>query len=58
MIDKTNLTKNIEYLREQLYILISYKELTDTKVVECSQKLDNLLTEYEKFNGTIKKSNN
>lgn len=58
MINTTNLTNKIEYLREQLHLLISFKDLTDIKVVECSQKLDNLLTEYEKINSMSSESNN
>ena len=39
--------KDIEKLREELYLLLLYKELTDNKVVKCSQKLDKLLVKYE-----------
>lgn len=41
------LKEKIEFIRESLLKLISYNELTDTSVVNCSQELDNLLTEYE-----------
>jgi hypothetical protein len=39
--------KDIEKLREELYLLLLYKDLTDNKVVKCSQKLDKLLVKYE-----------
>jgi hypothetical protein len=58
MINKNNLTNNIETLREQLYSLLTLRGLTDTIVVECSQKLDNLLTEYEKYKLNSPQSNN
>jgi len=43
------LKEKIEFIREALLKLISYKELTDNSVVNCSQELDGLLTEYEKL---------
>jgi len=43
------LKERIEFIREYLLKLISYKELTDNLVVNCSQELDILLTEYEKL---------
>jgi len=43
------LKEKIEFIREVLLKLISYKELTDNSVVNCSQELDTLLTEYEKL---------
>lgn len=42
------LTDKIEKIRDILHSLISCNnKLTDEHVVECSQQLDNLLTEYE-----------
>lgn len=42
------LTEKIEKLRTMLYNLInSNKQLTDNKIVDCSQELDKLLSEYE-----------
>jgi len=43
------LKEKIEFIREALIKLISYKDLTDTLVIDCSQELDDLLTEYEKL---------
>jgi len=43
------LKEKIELIREILVKLISSKDLTDKSVVNCSQELDNLLTEYEKL---------
>ncbi|ERI90121.1 Spo0E like sporulation regulatory protein [Clostridiales bacterium oral taxon 876 str. F0540] len=49
------LVKKIDLLRSKLHNLInSNRELTDKKVVICSQKLDKLLTEYEKMQKEIK----
>jgi hypothetical protein len=42
-----NLKKNIEEMRRELYFLLDSKELTDSSVVICSQKLDKLLVKYE-----------
>lgn len=42
------LGEKIESLRARLMQLLSYHSLTDESVVHCSQKLDILLTEYEK----------
>lgn len=44
-----DLINDIEKLRNQLYILLDYKELTDIKVVICSQELDKLLVQYEEI---------
>jgi hypothetical protein len=42
------LTEKIEKIRDILHGLIGgSNKLTDTAVVDCSQQLDNLLTEYE-----------
>ncbi len=42
--------KKIDKLRKKLNNLVdSDRQLTDKKVVDCSQKLDKLLTEYEKI---------
>lgn len=42
------LIRKIEKLRKQLNrLVVSNKKLTDKPVVECSQKLDKLLTQYE-----------
>lgn len=44
------LLENIEKLRNLLYnLLTSNKRLTDKSVVDCSQQLDKLLVEYEKY---------
>lgn len=43
-----SLRDKIERLREQLCFLILNKELTDIEVVNCSQKLDKLLVQYQK----------
>ena len=47
-----SLSERIEYLRERLLILLSYNSLTSSKVVNCSQELDNLLVQYEKLKNT------
>lgn len=45
-----NLIDNIEKLRNLLYnLLTSNNRLTDENVVDCSQQLDRLLVEYEKY---------
>lgn len=42
------LTEKIEKIRGVLYNLINGNhKLTDRLIVDCSQQLDNLLTEYE-----------
>lgn len=44
------LIDNIEKLRNLLYnLLTSNNGLTDENVVDCSQQLDRLLVEYEKY---------
>ena len=48
-----NLKEKIEYLRGCLIHLISHNNLTDDSVVNCSQRLDKLLTEYEKCKKSI-----
>jgi hypothetical protein len=47
------LIENIEKLRHLLYNLTSNEHLTDKKVVDCSQQLDKLLVEYEKYRKNI-----
>jgi hypothetical protein len=48
------LAEKIEKLRSLLHNLIgSNKQLTDGTVVDCSQQLDTLLTEYEKYKRTV-----
>jgi hypothetical protein len=48
------LIERIEKLRTLLYILInSNRKLTDKTIVDCSQQLDILLSEYEKHKRTI-----
>lgn len=42
------LNREINNLRERLYALITCNKLTDENVVECSQKLDKLILEYQK----------
>ena len=42
------LHNEINNLKETLYILMNYNKLTDENVVECSQKLDKLIVEYQK----------
>lgn len=42
------LNKEINNLKQILYTLIDEKKLTDENVVECSQKLDKLILEYQK----------
>lgn len=44
----TELINNIESLRERLYLLLQNRDLTDIRVVVCSQELDRLLVQYEK----------
>lgn len=47
--------KKIDKLRKKLNNLVdSDRQLTDKKVVDCSQKLDKLLTEYEKIKKELK----
>lgn len=48
------LVENIEKLRNLLYGLICTNyQLTDSTVVDCSQQLDMLLTEYEKYKNDL-----
>jgi hypothetical protein len=48
------LVEKIEKLRISLYNLIgSNSQLTDKTVVDCSQELDKLLSEYEKCKNNI-----
>jgi hypothetical protein len=44
----TDLINDIEKLRNELYLLLDSKELTDIKVVICSRELDKLIVQYEK----------
>lgn len=45
--NKGTLDKEINSLKETLYTLMTYSNLTDDNVVECSQKLDELIVEYQ-----------
>lgn len=47
-LDKRTLDQEINSLKETLYILMAYNNLTDNNVVECSEKLDKLIVEYQK----------
>ncbi len=47
-IDLEILDLEINCLKENLYILLTYKELTSKDVVECSKKLDELILAYER----------
>lgn len=40
--------KKINDLREVLYILLTNNDITNELVVNCSQKLDKLILEYQK----------
>ena len=42
------LNKKINSLKQMLYMLMDEKNLTDVHVVECSQKLDKLILEYQR----------
>lgn len=44
--DLKMLDVEINELKDTLYILMNRNNLTDKKVVECSQKLDELILEY------------
>lgn len=46
--DTRILYKEINNLKDTLYTLITYNNLTDANVVECSKKLDKLIVEYQK----------
>lgn len=46
--DIGTLDKQINSLKETLYILMAYNNITDDNVVKCSQKLDKLIVEYQK----------
>lgn len=48
--DIKTLDKQINSLKQTLYILMTYNNLTDDNVVKCSQKLDKLIVEYQKQN--------
>jgi hypothetical protein len=50
------LIKKIEKLRKRLNrLVVSNKKLTDKPVIDCSQKLDKLLTKYENCRKNITK---
>lgn len=51
--DLKSLDIEINELKEILYVLMSKNDLTDEHVVECSQKLDELILEYQKFKKLI-----
>lgn len=44
-----DIKNQIEKLRKQLYELAKEKSLSDPEVVETSQRLDDLLNEYERL---------
>lgn len=46
--DLKSLDIEINELKELLYMLMKKNDLTDKNVVECSQKLDKLILEYQK----------
>jgi hypothetical protein len=39
----------IKTLKENLYILLKYNDLTSENVVRCSQKLDKIISIYQKY---------
>lgn len=41
------LNTKIYYMKEYLYKLMDYYDLTNSKVVNCSKELDKLILEYE-----------
>lgn len=43
----------INKVKELLYVLMTQNNLTDKNVVECSQRLDELILEYQKFKKLI-----
>lgn len=47
--DLKTLDIEINRLKENLYILMTKNNLTDENVVECSQKLDELILKYQKY---------
>jgi len=47
--DNKTLDEEINSLKELLYTLMSHNNFTDDNVVKCSQKLDNLIVEYQKY---------
>jgi len=47
---KQTLLKTIEDYREELLYLASHSSLSNERVIEISQKLDNLLNKYEHLN--------
>lgn len=49
------LLKKIEKLRKKLNrLIISKSRLTDKPIIDCSQKLDKLLNQYECYKNAIK----
>ncbi len=46
---KENLLESIEKLRKKLYGLLNQKGKASQQVITTSQKLDDLLNEYEKY---------
>ncbi|WP_123053838.1 aspartyl-phosphate phosphatase Spo0E family protein [Clostridium sp. JN-1] len=44
-----SIDKRINDLRESLYILLTNNDITNDVVVNCSQKLDKLILEYQKL---------
>ena len=51
--DLKTLDVEINRLKETLYILMNRNDLTDKNVVECSQKLDELILKYQKRKNII-----
>lgn len=51
--DLKTLDVEINNLKETLYILMNRNNLTDENVVECSQKLDELILKYQENKNII-----
>lgn len=51
--DLKTLDVEINKLKETLYILMNRNDLTDKNVVECSQKLDELILKYQEHKNII-----
>lgn len=51
--DLKTLDVEINKLKETLYILMNRHDLTDKNVVECSQKLDELILKYQEYKNII-----
>ncbi|MBC2581906.1 aspartyl-phosphate phosphatase Spo0E family protein [Clostridium sp. DJ247] len=48
-LDLKVLDTEIKNLKETLYLLMAYNDLTNKAVVECSQKLDELILQYQTY---------